>query len=271
MSGHSKWHNIRVKKLAQDAARGKIYTRHARLIEIAARAGGGDPVVNTQLRTAIENAKVDSVPNANIERAVGKGTGAFKGEAMQELVYEAYLPIRSSAGAKGGGPGGVAFIVECLSDNRNRTLANVKTILGKNGGRLADTGAVQFLFERKGLVVAERTKDVEQRTKDREERAEELELQLIDFGAEDISLDDDVTRVTTSTTEWPRIRDFLKGQGWKILSAGLSSIPKQKVNIADPETAKKLSSLMDALDQDDDVSAVHTNADLTAEVAAQLT
>ena len=145
MSGHSKWANIRVKKTAQDARRGKVFTRHARLIEIAARSGGGDPEMNATLRTAIDNAKIDSVPNANIERAIKKGTGELKGEGqMEELTYEAY------------GPGGAAFIIECLTDNRARTIANVRSIITRQGGRMAEANAVMWMFERRGLVVGRR-------------------------------------------------------------------------------------------------------------------
>ena len=141
MSGHSKCANIRVKKTAQDAKRGKIFTRHARLIEMAASVGGGDPRSNASLRVAIDNAKEDSVPNDNIERAIKKGTGALKGEAMQEVLYAAYLP------------GGVACLIECLTDNRNRTTANVKNTVSKHGGNFAETASVQWMFQRKGLVV----------------------------------------------------------------------------------------------------------------------
>jgi YebC/PmpR family DNA-binding regulatory protein len=252
MSGHSKWANIRVRKGAQDAARGKIFTRHARLVEIAARAGGGDPSMNSALRTAIENAKADSVPNANIERAIKKGTGELKGEAMQEIVYEAY------------GPAGTAYIIECLSDNRNRTIANVKSIIGTHGGRLADQNAVSWMFARKGLVVGQKGSAAEGKN------VEELELELIDVGAEDISLDAGTLRVVTGPGDWPKIRDFLKSNGWEVLSAGLSYIPTQKVPVTDLGTAKKVAGFIEALEEDDDVSDVHTNADISVEVAAQL-
>ena len=144
MSGHSKWHSIKHKKSAADAARGKIFTRHAKLVEIAAREGGsGDPEQNAKLRTAIADAKAENVPNANIDRAIKKGTGELKGAAQTvSVIYEAY------------GPQGSAFIIECLTDNKNRTLANVKTILGKNGGRFAESGSVMWMFEQKGVVVA---------------------------------------------------------------------------------------------------------------------
>lgn len=177
MSGHSKWANIRVKKTAQDARRGKIFTRHARLIEIAARAGGGDPRSNTSLRVAIENAKAESVPNDNIERAIKKGCGALKGEAMQEALYAAYLP------------GGVACLIKCLTDNRNRTTANLKLIIGKHGGNFAETNSVLWMFERVGpSYIAKQTMAV-----DDEATAEKLRQCV-----EAIEEDDDVSEVYTS-------------------------------------------------------------------------
>lgn len=251
MSGHSKWANIRVRKGAQDAKRGKVFTRHARLIEIAARAGGGDPVTNAALRTAIDNAKEDSVPNANIERAIKKGTGETKGEAMQEVIYEAY------------GPGGTAYLIECLSDNRNRTAANVRLAIGKQGGRIAEGGSVAWMFDRKGVVVAEFSGGVPS-----SDKVEELELELIDFGAEDFSVDDGVIRVITAVPDWNKIRDFLKQNGWSILSAGLSFVPKQKVLVDDAETVRKVGDFIERIEEDDDVSEVHTNAEVTVAVAA---
>lgn len=137
MSGHSKWANIRVKKTAQDAKRGKVFTKHAKLIEIAARAAGGDPDTNNLLRTAIDNARAENVPNANIERAIKKGIGEGGSSNMEEVLYACY------------GPGSIACLIECLTDNRNRTIANLRGIIEKNGGKWAETGSVLFLFERK--------------------------------------------------------------------------------------------------------------------------
>ncbi len=247
MSGHSKWANIRVRKGAQDAKRGKIFTRHARLIQIAAQRGG-DPSSNTALRLAIDNAKAESVPNANIERAIKKGSGELKGaERMEEVIYEAY------------GPSGTAYIIECLTDNRNRTSSNVRTIIQKNGGHLADGGSVAWMFERKGLVVAERS---DQQSVISDQQVEELELELIDFGASDFTYADGVLRVVTSVSDWKQISEFLKKNGWNILSAGLSYIPKQKAPVADEAVAKKVHDFIEVIEEDDDVSEVHTNADL---------
>ncbi len=240
MSGHSKWANIRVKKTAQDAKRGKIFTRHARLIEIAARGGNsGDVSTNAALRTTVENAKADSVPNANIERAIKKGLGAHKGEQMQEMLYEAY------------GPGGTAFIIDCLSDNRNRTTANVRSIVTKHGGRMADNGSVAYQFERRGTVVAELPATAPW--------SDELELALIDLGAEDISHDAGMVTVVTAKNDWSKVRDALKAEGATIHSAGLSYVAKNKVPV-DDDMAQKVVHFMELIEEDDDVSEVHTNA-----------
>lgn len=247
MSGHSKWHSIKHKKGAADAKRGKIFTRHAKLVEIAAREGGSDdPGMNPRLATAIENAKADNVPNANIDRAIKKGTGDLKGEHTVAETYEAY------------GPGGVACIIECLTDNRNRTLSNVRSAIEKRGGKWAESGSVLFLFEKKGVVVAEGSLD------------EETELRLIDAGAEDIAKDDDTINITTSATQWAEVRDMLKEKQWKIQEAGLKYIAKQEMRITDAATAQKLIDFVDAIEEDDDVAEVHTNADIADDIAAAL-
>ena len=235
MSGHSKWHNIKVKKMATDAKRGKTYTKYARLIEIAAREGGGDLSSNVRLRTLVDSAKSESVPNANIDRAIKKGTGELKGDAMQEVVYEAY------------GPSGSAFILECLTDNKNRSLSNVKTILSKNGGHLAANGSVLWMFERKGAVVAKGT------------WSDALELEMIEQGADDIQQSEEHVRVLSDLHIWTAIRDFLTSKNFEIASAGLEYIAKQTAPV-DREAMTKIVALIDALDEDDDVSEVHTNA-----------
>lgn len=251
MSGHSKWANIRVRKGAQDAKKGKVYTKHARLIEIAAREGGGDPAKNTKLRGLIDAAKAESVPNANIDRAIAKGTGALKGEAMQETMYEAY------------GPGGSAFIIEALTDNKNRTLSNVKTILDKNSGRFAGNGSVTWMFERKGVVLAGGGDEGLGAKISDAKKLEDLELQLIDLGADDFSTTDEHIQVVTGADKWAAIRDFLKSQGFAIESAGLKFVAKQYADV-DPHTWLKVEALMDALEEDDDISEVHTNAKVSA-------
>lgn len=239
MSGHSKWANIRVRKGAQDAKRGKVYTRHARLIEMAAR-NGGDPATNATLRTAIENAKEDSVPNANVERAVKKGTGALRGEGMiEEVLYAAY------------GPGSVALLIECLTDNRNRTINHVRSVMEKHGGRWADSGSVQWLFTRKGIVVARGQGDW----------SDALELQLIDAGAENIDRGDEGIEIITTVAEWSTIRDLLKGAGFEIVTAGLKYVSQQSLTVSDEAVARQIVKLVEAIEEDDDVVEVFTNAD----------
>jgi YebC/PmpR family DNA-binding regulatory protein len=248
MSGHSKWANIRVRKTAQDKERGKIYTRHARLIEIAAR-GGGDPAINSTLRQAIENAKTDSVPNANIERAIKKGTGELKGAQMEATTYAAY------------GPGNVAMIIECLTDNKNRTLANVRATIERRGGRWADSGSVLWMFEQKGVVIGR---------KEEAAQSDQLELELIDAGAEDLDWSNGTVEVVTGVTQWTAVRNLLKTKGFEIITAGLKFVPKQKVAVSDLATAQHLMNLIEAIEEDDDVSEVHTNAEIADEVAVKL-
>jgi YebC/PmpR family DNA-binding regulatory protein len=247
MSGHSKWHNIKVRKMASDAKKGKAYTKYARLIEIASREGGGDPGKNTKLRTLIDSAKGESVPNANIERAIKKGTGELKGEAMQEVTYEAY------------GPAGAAFIIECLTDNKNRTLSNVKLILSKTGGRFAESGSVMWMFERRGVVVAGGGDAGLGAVVGDQTKLEELELELIDKGAEDFSTTDEHIQIVTDMTHWSGVRDFLKAKGFTVESAGLQFVAKQTAPV-DADAMTKVDMLIEALEGDDDVSEVHTNA-----------
>lgn len=252
MSGHSKWANIRVRKTAQDKKRGKIYTRHARLIEIAAK-GGGDPGMNPTLRTAIENAKAEGVPNANIDRAIKKGTGELKGEQMAMVSYAAY------------GPGNTAMIIECLTDNKNRTLGNVRSILERHGGRWTESGSVLWMFRQKGVVIGRRKDIPMERLK-----TDALELKLIDAGAEDIEWSEDGVEVVTDATRWAAVRDLLKAEGFAVETAGLKYVPSQKAQITDLATARQLMNLIDAVEEDEDVSEVHTNADIVDTIAAQL-
>lgn len=249
MSGHSKWANIKHKKGAADAQRGKVFTKHAKLIEIAAREGGGSDVsMNSRLVTAIENAKMDNVPNANIERAIKKGTGELKGEMTAEVTYEAYAP------------GGAACIIECLTDNKNRTISNVRATIERRGGKWAESGSVMFLFDRKGVVTVEKAGGI----------SDEDELLLIDSGAEDIEKDGSMITVTTDVKSWTKVRDALKKLGCAIHAAGMKFIAKQDFAISDLETAKKLLDFIAALEEDDDVSEVHTNADIADEISAKL-
>jgi YebC/PmpR family DNA-binding regulatory protein len=240
MSGHSKWHNIRVRKTATDARKGKVYTKYARLIEIAAREGGGDLSSNVRLRTLVDSAKSESVPNANIDRAIKKGTGELKGEAMQEVMYEGY------------GPNGAALLIECLTDNRNRSLTAVKTALSKNGGRFAENGSVLWMFERKGIIFTEKLSLTQ-------DALDTLELELIDHGVEDCTVLNDSLEITTAMTHLADAREFLKTKNIMITSADLQYIPKQTAPL-DADSLSKLTELIDILEENDDVSEVHTNA-----------
>ncbi len=247
MSGHSKWSSIKHKKGAADAKRGKIFTKHAKLIEIAAREGGsGDISMNAALKAAVESAKAENVPNANIDRSIKKGTGELKGDATVAVIYEAYAP------------GGAALIIECLTDNKNRTLPNVRAIIERRGGKMAESGSVMFMFTQKGIVMTEG------------ELNDDLELALMDDNAEDIEACDGIITVTTESGSWAKARDTLKTAGFAIQEAGMKYVPLQEVTMDNLESAQKLMELIAAIEEDEDVSEVHTNADISDEIATQL-
>lgn len=249
MSGHSKWHSIKHKKGAADAVRGKIFTRHANLITIAARAGGGDPSMNPSLRLAIDNAKSDNVPNANIERAIKRGSGEGKDTAeIFELIYEGY------------GPGGTAVIVECLTDNKNRTLTNIRTIFNKRGGHLGASGSVAWMFERKGVI----TINTENKNPD------EIELTAIDAGATDIERGDGIMEIYTAPNELSNISDNLKTNGFEANQAEVLLVPNQTVEVEDETTAQKIMDFMEALEDDPDVSNVSSNFDISDELMEKI-
>jgi YebC/PmpR family DNA-binding regulatory protein len=248
MSGHSKWHSIKHKKGLIDAQRGKIFTRHANLITIAARKGG-DPDMNPSLRFALDNAKKDNVPNANIDRAIKRGTGELKGAAeIVEISYEGY------------GPAGIAVIVECLTDNKNRAFTNIRTIFGKSGGNLGASGSVSWMFERNGVI----TLDIEDKNPD------EVELLAIDAGAQDIERDGMIMHVYTAPNNLHAVTEKLKKSGFEPKSAELQMIPKQTVKIDDESKARKVLEFMDTLEEDQDVSNVYANFDISEEIMKKL-
>lgn len=248
MSGHSKWHSIKHKKGAADVKRGKIFTKHAKLISIAARCGG-DIEMNPALRTAIISAKADNVPNSNIDKAIKKGTGEDKDAAVfEEIMYEGY------------GPFGTALLIEVITDNKNRTLTNIKTVISKLGGRLGAAGSVSFLFNRKGLIrakVPDNAPDVS---------LEDAELKAIDAGAEDLSVEDNELEIVTGDTELAAVRDNLEKAGFVIGKAEITYLPKNTVRIDNAEQAKKVLNLLDVLEEDDDVSNVYCNFDIPEEI-----
>lgn len=249
MARHSHWHQIRLKKGAEDVKRGKIFTRHARLIEMTARQGGGDVDTNPSLRSAIENARADNVPRDNIDRAIKKGTGQSKDAAVfEEIVYEGFAP------------GGVAVMVEVLTDNRNRSVQAVRSAITEHGGSLASSGAASFMFERKGEL------RVTARGADRD--ADELDI--IDSGAHDLLEGDGEFTVYTAPNECAEVRKKLVEKGFTVGSPRLTFVPTTTVDITDVDTAKKLLALMDLVEAEEEVTNVVANFVLSDLVAGQL-
>lgn len=233
MSGHSKWSTIKRQKGAKDAARGAVFTKLGNAIAIAAR-GGADPDMNFALRLAVDRAKAANMPNANIQRSIDRGSGKLGGEQIQEVLYEGY------------GPGGVAVLVECATDNLNRTYPEVRLAFSKHGGNIAEKGAVAFQFDRKGVIRVKGT-------------GEDLLLQVLDAGAEDAVEEDDETVVYTDPKALAQVRDTLRDQGLEITEAELTFVPNNTVSIDDEATLGKVMRLMEALDDLDDVTNTHTN------------
>jgi len=240
MSGHSKWSTIKHKKAAQDAKRGKIFTKLIKEITVAARLGGGDPAANPRLRAAIEAAKAANMPKNNIERAIKKGTGELEGVAYEEVTYEGY------------GPGGVAVLVETITDNRQRTVAEVRHIFAKRGGNLGEPGSVAWIFEKKGLIVVEKDK-VDEDT---------LMAAALEAEAEDIQDAGSEWEIETSAEDLARVKKALTDQGIEILSAKVTMVPSNIVKIEDEKKAQQLIALMNALEENDDVQNVYANFDI---------
>ena len=246
MSGHSKWASIKHKKAVVDARRGQQFTKLARAITVAAR-DGGDPDANAALATAIQKAKDASMPKDNIERAIAKGTGeGSDASAIETIVYEGY------------GSGGVALMVEALTDNRNRTGAEIRHLFSKHGGSLGEPGSVAYLFDKRGIVRV-----------DAERYAEEELLPAVEAGALDISIDDDVFEVVTEPADLAAVRAALEAEGVTIESAELVQRPRTAVEL-DEAQASKLLRLLDALEENDDVNAIHANFDVSGELLERL-
>lgn len=240
MSGHSKWSTIKHKKAGADKKRGKIFTKHAKLIQVAA-SSGGDPDMNPSLRAAIENAKADNVPLDNIARAIKKGTGESKdGARIEEVFYEGF------------GPGGTALYIETLTDNRNRTITNLNIIMGKKGGKMGAAGSVGYLFERKGLIQVPIENGAD---------TDELELAVIDAGAEDVLKEQGFLEVHTDPQQLMQVKDRLERANVSTMSAKLAFIAPSDVSVEDEQTAQQILDLIDALEDDEDVSTVYTNAE----------
>lgn len=248
MSGHSKWSTIKRKKGAEDARRGKVFTRIAREIMMAAREGGPDPESNSALRLAIDKAKDSNMPKDNIERAIKKGTGELEGTVYEEITYEGY------------GPGGIAILVDCMTDNKNRTVGEVRPAFSKNGGNLGESGCVSYMFDKKGVLV------VDKKTID-EEKLMELALEA---GADDVVEEDTEFQVTTAPEKFAAVREQLEAQGVVFLEATLSMVPQNVVEVTDEGVAKRLLKLMESLEDCDDVQNVHANFDIPDEIMEKL-
>lgn len=240
MSGHSKWSTIKREKGAKDAARGALFTKLGHAIAIAARSGD-DPSMNFALRLAIDKAKAANMPMANIQRSIDRGSGKLGGDQIQEVLYEGY------------GPGGVAVLVECATDNINRTYPEVKLAFSKHGGNIAEKGAVAFQFERKGMI---RVKG----------KGDELMLQVLDAGAEDMQEEGDEPVVYTDPKDLAKVRDALNDAGIEVTEAELTYIPNNTVDVTDAATAGKIMRMMDALEANDDVTNTHVNFDIPEEL-----
>lgn len=240
MSGHSKWHSIKHAKGAADAARGKLFARLARQIEVAARSGGGDIDGNPTLRTMVQKARDASMPKDNIERAIKRGTGELEGVTYEEVNYEGYAP------------NGVAVFVETLTDNRNRTGSEVKNVFTRNGGSLAEPGAVSWQFERKGIIILPKASADE----------DDLMMAVLEAGAEDVEDQGDTWQVITPAVELAAVRAALDGAGMAFMSADLTMLPQQSVPLEDATSAKQVLRVIDALEEHDDVQNVYANFDI---------
>jgi YebC/PmpR family DNA-binding regulatory protein len=244
VSGHSKWHSIKHKKGAADKARGKLFAKLIRQIEVAAREGGGDADSNPTLRTMVQKARDASVPVDTIDRAIKRGTGELEGVRYEQVTYEGYAP------------NGVAVYVEVLTDNRNRTGAEVKNLFTRHGGSLAEPGAVSWQFERKGVIILEKSAASE----------DELMLLALDAGAEDIVDQGDTWEVTTAPTDLHAVRSAIAEGGIDVASADLTMLPTTAVSLGDESGAKAVLRVIDALEDHDDVQNVYANFDIPDDV-----
>jgi len=245
VSGHSKWSSIKHKKGAADAKRGKLFSKLSRAIIVAAREGGPDPAANLALQNAIEKARSYSMPKDNIERAIGRGAGTGgNAQAFEQVTYEGY------------GPDGVAVYVEALTDNRNRTAADVRHVFSKHDGSLGGSGAVAWLFERKGIVLVPA------------DGVDEDELMLVaaDGGAEDVALDGSTFQVISAPEDLATVREAIEAAGFMVEASQLTMVPKTTVEVEDENAARKILRLMDALEESDDVQDVYSNFDIPERV-----
>jgi YebC/PmpR family DNA-binding regulatory protein len=241
MSGHNKWSTIKHKKGAVDAKRGKIFTKLIKEISVAAKLGGGDPNGNPRLRTAVDKAKAENMPKDNIDRAIKKGTGGMEGVTYEEIVYEGY------------GPGGAAVLVEVLTDNRNRSVSDIRSIFTKNNGNMGEAGCVSWIFSKKGLIVYDKPVGFDQ-----------LFEAAIEAGADDVTEQDEQIEVTTEPASFIEVRESLETKGFKQANAEITMIPQTQV-VLEGKQAESMLRLMDKLEDNDDVQNVYANFDISAE------
>lgn len=247
MSGHSKWHNIRLKKGKMDAERGKIFTKLSREIIMAARAGGGNPEANMRLRMAVQKARENSMPQEKIKSAIQRGTGELEGVNYEELTYEGY------------GPAGVAVLVECATDNRNRTVAEIRNVFSKCGGNLGESGCVAWLFTPRGLISI---------PKDGKTEDDVMEA-AIEAGADDVKTEEETFDVYTAPEDFAAVRDAVEAAGFKMASADVTMLPSTTVRV-EGKDAQQMLRLMEQLEDHDDVQNVYANFDIEESVLASL-
>ncbi len=246
MSGHNKWSTIKHKKGAADAKRGKIFTKIIKEITVAAKLGGGDPAGNPRLRSAVDKAKAENMPKDNIERAIKKGTGELEGVNYEEIVYEGY------------GPGGVAVLVECMTDNRNRTVSDVRSTFTKCNGNMGETGCVSWMFDQKGLIVVGKDADFEK-----------LFEVALEAGAEDVTDEEEQYEVLADPSMFIEVREALEKAGFTYESAEITMIPQTMIKL-DGKNAENMLKLMDRLEDNDDVQNVYANFDISMEEMEKL-
>ncbi|MBR6401391.1 MAG: YebC/PmpR family DNA-binding transcriptional regulator [Firmicutes bacterium] len=240
MSGHSKFANIKHKKEKNDAAKGKIFTVIGRELAVAVKAGGADPASNSRLRDAIAKAKANNMPNDTIERSIKKAAGDLDGVNYENITYEGY------------GPKGVAVIVEVLTDNKNRSAANVRSAFTKGGGNMGTSGCVSFMFDEKGQIMIEKDDDID---------GDELEMIAIEAGAEDIIVEDEGYEIITAPEDFSAVREAIEAAGIPMAEAEITMIPQTYTELTDPDDIKKMNRLLDLLDEDDDVKNVYHSWD----------
>ena len=244
MSGHSKWSNIKNRKGKQDALKGKIFTKLARAITVSVREGGSDAGYNSSLATAIEKAKAQNMPNDNIDRAVKAGLAAASGENFETITYEGY------------GPSGTAFMVQCLTDNKNRTAADIRHYFSKYNGNLGTTGCVGYLFDRKGLISIDFDDKIDE---------EELMMAALEAGAEDFEVEEDSYEITTAPEDFIQVLNGLKEAGYNDIKGDIMYIPQTYVKVEDEDAIKNLEKMIDAMEDNDDVQEVYHNWDMPEE------